>query len=280
MVFFAAATSALLHACWNLIANVQSAPRDALMGITLATATLCAAALPWVGFPNIEAWPWIIAAAACNVIYSRTVIEAYARANYSAVYAIVRAVIPPTLFLLGWLLLAEPVRIPAAAGLILVAIGLWAIAASNHVSGKLTLPGFLLSALAGLVLSFALLFDVAGIKSVGSDVASLVRYVVASSLVTAAGLIILSVIERTNPFTVLISHTKLCYFGALLLLLSYLCGMWAYAHGPIGLVAPLRESGILFASVLAVLVLREHVTTRRLVAIGITTIGVVLVQSG
>jgi drug/metabolite transporter (DMT)-like permease len=91
---------------------------------------------------------------------------------------------------------------------------------------------------------------------------------------------VVSGISRTNPFAVLRSHPKLCYAGAALLLSSYLCGMWAYVHGPIGLVAPLRESGIVFGGALAVLVLRESVSRLQLMAVALATIGVVLVQIG
>jgi drug/metabolite transporter (DMT)-like permease len=108
----------------------------------------------------------------------------------------------------------------------------------------------------------------------------LIPYAVTSSVVTAIGLGVVSGISRTNPFAVLRSHAKLCYAGAALLLSSYLCGMWAYVHGPIGLVAPLRESGIVFAGALAVLVLREPVSTLQLMAVGLATLGVVLVQIG
>jgi drug/metabolite transporter (DMT)-like permease len=61
---------------------------------------------------------------------------------------------------------------------------------------------------------------------------------------------------------------------------SYLCGMWAYVHGPIGLVAPLRASGIVFSGPLAVLVLRERVSRLQWTAVGLAVIGVILVQVG
>ena len=81
-------------------------------------------------------------------------------------------------------------------------------------------------------------------------------------------------------FSIAVSQILLGLALAALLLSSYLCGMWAYVQGPIGLVAPLRESGIVFGGALAVLVLREPVTRLQWMAVGLATIGVVLVQVG
>jgi uncharacterized membrane protein len=56
--------------------------------------------------------------------------------------------------------------------------------------------------------------------------------------------------------------------------------MWAYAQGPIGLVAPVRESSMLFAGVLAILVLKQHVTQIQWTAMLLATIGVIFIQVG
>ncbi len=236
----------------------------------MATASVCTLALPFVGFPAMAAWPWICAASICNVIYLGALGEAYSHSEFGMVYAVVRAVVPPLLFVLGWLFLTEPGRLSALAGLLLVVMSLVLFAAAKSNLHKVELPSLLSSAFAGLVLALALLFDVKGIRENGVDAAGLLQYAAASSLTTAAGIGLLSVARRGNPFAVLVSNAALCYSGAALLLLSYLCGMWAYAQGPIGLVAPVRESGILFSGVLAVLVLRERVTELQWAAMGLS----------
>ena len=192
-------------------------------------------------------------------------------------YAIVRAVVPPALFLTGWLFLAEPSRLVAFAGLgfVLVSVFLFAGAGGNW---RIDSRGLLLSIYAGLVLALALFLDIKGIRAGGTDALSVLRYSVASSLTTAGALILLSSIKGVNPFAVLKNDVWLCYAGASLLLASYLFGMWAYAQGPVSLVAPLRESGILFGGVLAVLLLHERVTELQWTAMVFATIGVILVQ--
>lgn len=279
-VFIAAVASAFLHACWNVLAKLQSAPRDLLRGIVFATASLCCILLPFVGLPPPNAWPWVAAASACNVVFTQAMLRAYARTDFGIAYVVVRAVIPPILFLIGWMFMNEVGGLYAVQGLALVVLSLLLFAFSGQTICKRGSGGMLLAMSAGGALAFALLFDVKGIRACGGGLGCLVPYAVTSSLVTAVGLGLISRVERANPFAVLRSHAKLCYAGAALLLSSYLCGMWAYVHGPIGLVAPLRESGIVFGGALAVLVLREPVSRLQWMAVGLATIGVVLVQVG
>jgi drug/metabolite transporter (DMT)-like permease len=263
-----------------MLAKERSAPREIFVGIVQATASICLVLLPVVGLPSKESWPWIGAASACNVLYLRVLIAAYANSEFSVVYAVIRATIPPTLFLMGWLFLTEPGRTSAVAGLIFVATSLIFFATRNGNFHKLNLRALALSIAAGLMLALSLLFDVKGIRTGSLDIEHLLRYGAASSLTTASGLGIVSAFTHRNLFAVLRNNTKLCYLGAVLLLISYVCGMWAYAQGPIGLVAPLRESGILFSGILAVLVLRERVSEVQWAAMALATIGVLLIQIG
>jgi drug/metabolite transporter (DMT)-like permease len=279
-VFVAAIVSALLHACWNMLAKSRSAPPEIIAGIVLATASFCILALPVVGIPATKEWPWIGAASASNVIYLRVLTRAYANSEFSTVYAVVRAVILPTLFILGWLFLTEPGRLSAFVGLAFVVSSILLYATRKNEINRLYSRTMALSVLAGLLLALSLFFDVNGIRAGGVDAINLIRYSVASSLTTASALSLLLILNRQNPIRPLKDNAKQCYIGAALLLLSYLCGMWAYAQGPIGLVAPLRESGILVSGVLAVLVLRERITELQWVAMGLATIGVLLIQIG
>jgi drug/metabolite transporter (DMT)-like permease len=279
-VFAAATASAFLHACWNLLAKLHSAPRDLLRGIVFATASLCCILLPFVGLPPSDTWLWIAVASACNVAFTQAMVQAYASTDFGIAYTAVRAVIPPFLFMIGWIFMNESGGQWAVEGLALVVLSLLLFAFSQRSICDRARGGILRAVCAGVALAFALLSDVNGIRACGGGLACLIPYAVTNSVVTAIGLGLISGIGSANPFGVLRSHGRLCYAGAALLLSSYVCGMWAYVHGPIGLVAPLRESGIVFGGALAVLVLREPVSRMQWAAVGLATIGVILVQIG
>ena len=276
----AALASAVMHVGWNMLAKSLSAPRDLLFGVSIATATLCGVAFPFLGPPPGACWPWIGTAAVCNVLYLHMLTAAYSRSPFAVAYAVTRAVVPPVLLVLGWVFLAEPGRRGACLGLMLVVGSLLLFALAKSDLRELKLNGLLFAAAAGLILSCALWLEVKGIWAGGPGLTNLFRVSAASSLTTALGVTAARWASFADPFAPLRDKPGLCYLGSVLLLASYLCGMWAYAQGPIGLVAAVRESGILFGGGLAVLVLRERVSKLQWAAIAAATMGIVLVQIG
>ena len=280
VVLAAAILSALLHASWNLVARQNSTPGDALGGIAIATATVCAGVSPVIGLAPASAWPWIVAASICNVLYLRLLGAAYEHPNFCAVYAVVRTIVPAILFASGWLIWNEPIGPGATLGLAVIAISMVLFSLPLKEAGLLDRATLAHSIMAGGVLALGLLLDIRGIRVSDSGIDGLIRYTVSSSLTTASGVAVLALIRGKNPVAILLNHGRPCYTGALLLLASYLCGMWAYAKGPIGLVAPVRESSILFGGLLAVMVLRQRVSIAQWTAMVLATVGIVLVQAG
>jgi len=263
-----------------MLAQRNRAPRDMLCGFSLATAALCALAFPFIGAPASQTWPWIGMATLANVFYLRTVGKAYAHSDFLAAYAIVRSTVPALLFLSGMLAFSEPGRLGAFIGLAVVVISILIFAMPRGQFHRLDRKTLLHSVFAGMLLALALFLDVNGIRAAGGTFTDLLRYAVLSSLTTAVGLTMLGFMNRANPMLVLIVNGRQCITGALLLLGSYLLGMWAYAQGPVGMVAPVRESSLFFGGLLSALVLRQYVTRVQWAAIALATIGIVLVQAG
>jgi drug/metabolite transporter (DMT)-like permease len=59
---------------------------------------------------------------------------------------------------------------------------------------------------------------------------------------------------------------------------SYGIALWAMTRAPVALVAVLRETAVIFAAVLAALVLKEKLTRRRLLATGAVLAGLILLR--
>ena len=66
-------------------------------------------------------------------------------------------------------------------------------------------------------------------------------------------------------------------------LISYLSSglvLWAYTMAPIALVSALRETGIVFAVIIGVVVLKERLNLARLASIAATLLGTALLKAG
>lgn len=274
----AALVSAGLHASWNVVAKQQRVPSEAVLGIILATALVCLVALPFIGLPPRAAWPWLGAAAFFNVAYSRALMAAYDLADLNVVYSAVRGMLPPILFVIGFVAFGERLAPTAATGLGLMVTSLILFGVHGLKRGSSNARGLTIAALAGFVLAFSYACDVKGARLSGGGLFPIVQYGAASSLMTAAGMLTVSTLERRSPMAALARNWRACAVGALLLMASYFAALWAYAQGPVALVAPVRETSILFGGVLAFCVLRERIGTQQWAAIGIAALGAILIK--
>lgn len=277
-VFAAALASALLHAAWNVLAKMQPKPGDGVFGIVVACASLCALALPFVGLPPISAWPWLLTAAFFNVLYWRALMAAYDRTGFATAYPVARAAIPPAAVLLGWMLLSEPPQSGALFGLAVVVAALLLFAASSRRLRPQDFAGLLFAAASGTALALAFVLDTAGIRLMRGGLIDFTCYCVTSSLVTALALTVTFAVERRNPLQVLIERPGPCHLGALLLLGSAFTGLWAYAQGPVALVATVREGNILLGGLLAVFLLDERVGRTQWAAMALAAGGATLIK--
>ena len=69
--------AALMHASWNTIAKSGSSKLLDITCIALAGAAFSALILPFVPFPEAEAWPWLAASLLLHFLYYMALAGAY-----------------------------------------------------------------------------------------------------------------------------------------------------------------------------------------------------------
>ena len=67
-------------------------------------------------------------------------------------------------------------------------------------------------------------------------------------------------------------------FGGVLSIASYWIAIWAMTVAPIGLVAALRETSVIFGALFAVLLLKEPIRAARVVAAGLVVAGAIFIR--
>jgi len=275
-VFLAVLFAAACHAGWNALIKVGLDPLSTTTLISLGAGLVALTLVPLVGVPAWAAWPWLIASVIVHLCYFASLIESYRTGDLGQVYPIARGSAPL----------------------------MTAAATTVFVGEKLSLIGWtgILSLVAGV-----LLLSARG----GRELAEVDRRAIGFALFTALTICAYSVVDgigarlsaNPNAYSVWlfigIAFVMLPYAiyrdgpdvipamrrfwrrglaGGALQLLSYGIAIWAMTAAPIAIVAPLRETSVLFGAVIAVVVLKEPLRAARVVAACLIVCGLILIR--
>jgi len=256
VVFLAVLAAALMHASWNAVVRVGLDRFNSILLLSMTQSALALALLPFVPAPAQVSWPWIAAAGLLHTGYKLFLIRAYQHGDLSQIYPLARGAAPPIVAVGGVVLLGE--RLPpagwAAVALIAAGVALMALRGGGGV-GRLSgqALGYAL-ATAGFVASYTLV-DGQGARLAASATGF------AMWMFVGDGLAMLAYAVATRgpkaPLAVVSAWRTGLPAGALSLG-SYWIALWAFTQAPVALVAALRETSVLFAMLIGVVVLKEQ----------------------
>jgi len=248
VVFIAVLAAALMHAGWNAVVRVGLDRFSSILLLSMTQSGLALLLLPFAPVPAAAAWPWVAGAGLLHTGYKLFLIRAYQHGDLSQIYPLARGAAPPIVAVGGALLLGE--QLPPTGWM---AVALMAFRGGTGV-GRLPAQalGYALGT-AGFVAAYTLA-DGQGARLAGSATAFAFWMFVADGLV----MLVYAVATRgpRAPVAVLSAWRTGLPAGALSLG-SYWIVLWALTRAPMALVAALRETSVLFAMLLAVLVLKE-----------------------
>ena len=90
--------AALMHAVWNALLKSSADRLVELAALNLAAGLVGLAAVPFVGFPAKESFPFLLASLLLHVGYYAFLVLSYARGGLSLVYPIARGGSPGVVF--------------------------------------------------------------------------------------------------------------------------------------------------------------------------------------
>ncbi|MBX3666675.1 MAG: EamA family transporter [Burkholderiales bacterium] len=274
-VLLAVLLGALLHAAWNtMIRGAENRTLDTVLVATGAGAIMLVL-LPFAPLPAAASWPYIVASGAIHVAYFLLVAGAYRHGELSFVYPLMRGTAPALSAIAAALLLAE-IPAPAGwAGIALICGGVLLLAgdawrkASFH--GHAALFAF---GTAGIVAIYTLV-DGVGVRLSGNAAV----YTGWVCLLTAPPLLAIFLArDRAAALAYAQRHWRRGLFGGACTLASYSLALWAMTQAPIALVAALRETSVVFGTLLAATLLRERVAALRYVAVLVVVAGAVAIK--
>ena len=277
-VFLAVLLAASLHACWNvLVKGANDKP--------LASASVCAgcgviglACLPFVPVPDAASWPWGIASGLSHVAYFTMIGRIYRTADLSVAYPITRGTAPLLTTAVAAAYIGELPSANALLGILGLCAGILALAVDGIRRGgfdKASLAGALTTA---LIICFYTMVDGLGGRASGGHPFSYSAYIQIAAAVFY--LPVFCLLRRRGALAALARALPRGLAGGASSFSAYSIAIYAMTIAPIGLIAALRETSVLFAAAFGALVLGERFGPARYVAAALVACGLMAMKAG
>ena len=266
---------ALLHASWNAIIKAQDDHSLAALVVAVFAGLFGIPLMLALPAPPPAAWPYLVASSLIHVGYFALVGFAYRSTDLGVAYPLTRGSAPLLTALIAFLFLAEALAWNGWLAIFVLAAGIVTLSADALIRGGLTARAALaVTTNAGVIVTYTLV-DGLGARVTGSGL------VYGAWLLAGAGLCVLvfALAIRRRAF---FREAKKMWLPGLvagaLVLPSYGVALWAMTLAPIGVVAALRETSVLFAAILGARLFGEPFGPRRWLALVLIVSGIILLK--
>ncbi|MDR7146685.1 EamA family transporter [Rhizobium sp. BE258] len=266
---------ALLHATWNAIIKAGT---DKSLDAALISAGGAVAALPFLAFlplPNAAAWPFIGVSAILQFAYFQLVAGAYRAGDIGLVYPLMRGCAPLLIAATSSFVLGETLSGGALIGTMTICAGILTLAFEARHGSR---HAIMLALINACVIATYTYVDGIGARISGNAIS----YTLWMSLLPPV-LLFAWAISRRGARVVAI-HVRVHWWRGLIggsgSIASYGLALWAMTKAPVATVAALRETSILFALVISVVVLKERASPWRYLAGVIIAMGGLILKLG
>lgn len=269
----AALLSAALHAAWNAAVKASARPSLAMTAQILASAALALPVLFWVGMPQQASWPWMAMSSALTMGAVAALLRAYEHGGFGVVYPMARASSVLLVLPLAAAVAGERPRPLGLLGVALVSAALLMLARGEGVTRALSRPALGWTLASAAFTAGYIVCDALGVRRAGSALAYGCLLSIGNALLWTAwqqrkGLRLGELLPQW-PRTLLL---------ALAATLSYWLILWVWTRAPIALASALRDTSAIFATLIAVTVLKEPFDRRVPFAVSLATLGTVMIR--
>ena len=262
--------AALCHACWNAVVKIGGDRLVVLAVVNFVGAILALLALPFVDFPHPQAWPWLLASVGVHLLYYYFLVQQYRVGDLSHVYPLSRGLSPLLVAMGAALVAGEVLSMRAMAGIGLASVGVLSLAFDRGVPWKGDTKPALYACGTALFIASYTVIDGIGVRYAGSAPG----YIAWLFLLDGLPLAVLAAILRGRELTYILAREwRKSLFGGMLAILAYGLVIWAMSRGPMAQVSAIRETSVIFATLIGVFMFKESFGARRLASAVLVVIG-------
>lgn len=272
-VFAAVLLAALLHAGWSTMVKSKLDPFVSLTAVAAGFGVLAVPALFFVAPPAAGLWPYLIASVVVHLIYKICLSATYASGELGQVYPIARGSGPILTVLGAGVIAGEFLSHGQLAGALLIVTGVIMLSLKGSPHFNFRAVGLALAT--GVCIASYTLIDGLGVRA-AREAGTFIAYLF---VLDGLSMFLYAWVSRGSAYMKVIgAHWRLGLLGGAMALVAYAMNLWAMTHAPIGLVAALRESSVLFAVFFGVLFLKERLSLWRSIAAATVLSGIVFIK--
>jgi drug/metabolite transporter (DMT)-like permease len=267
--------AAVLHATWHSLVKSGDNGLTILTGMCLVSAVVAALFLPFVALPPAPVWPVLMGSVLLHSGYRLSLAQAYAHGDLSQAYPLARGLVPLFATALAFVSMGQLPTAGQLVGIGIVSVGLIGLA-GDTIRGGIRGRLLLAAAGAGLTVAGYSVVDAYGARLSG-DWASYTAWLIV--LDSGSFFLLCWAIQGRGIWSQLDRQRWRTLISGVLGLGSFAVFLWALSHSPVGAVSALRETSVLFATMIGILVHGEKRSLLRIasataIVIGIGTIAV------
>jgi drug/metabolite transporter (DMT)-like permease len=262
--------SALMHATWNALLRSSQNRLQSLVIMNMTSATISLPVALLLPSADQKSWPYLVISLVLQLGYCFLLDRAYQGGDLGQIYPIMRGMAPCLVTAGAAIAVGETPTRAALLGIFLVSIGILALAIDKN---RPRLKSLLSAVAAGFcIATFTIVDGLGARRSANAIVYALWLFIFQGAAMPIA----YSLTRGRLRLHIRDADTIKAIAGGSLALLAYGSIIVALTLSSMGPVAALRELSIVFAAIIAVTVLREALTWRRIGSAIIITLGAVI----
>jgi drug/metabolite transporter (DMT)-like permease len=247
--------SGFAHAIVNAILKAGNDKMSRRALIDGFSALILAPAAFLVPLPT-NAWNWLMASAVVHGLYLFALIKSFEQSDMTVAYPIARGIAPMLAAAGAVAIFHEPISVAVVLGILAIACGVMLIGVSH----KMQRSALLWAMLTGLCIASYTVIDAQGVRAAPTALS----YIVWTFLLLGGALGTFFAIWRGRAFfATAAGQWKPGLIAGALSIITYGFALFAFRLGATPRLAALRETSILFGTAIAVIFLKERLTTLR-----------------
>lgn len=262
--------AAVLHASWNAVVKGATDRAVVIAAVSISHAVAGVILILFAPPPDSASWFYILLSTLIHYLYYALLFQAYRLGDLSQVYPIQRGLAPALVALGAFVFIGETLAPLGWAGLAAISGGI-ALLAFPHGRNRADPRAIGVATILGFTIAGYSILDGIGIRHAGSPLGYMGWLFLFEFPV---GLVILGR-RRLRGMSVSGNTFALGLFGGALAVAAYGLVLYAKTLAPLGAVSAVRESSVIFAALIGIVIFRERPIALRLFSAGIVGCGVI-----